>query len=68
MKFIITNIDWDADDDTELPEKVEVVIDDPTDEMLEDIDGYADIISDYLSDKCGYCVRGFAVEADINEY
>ena len=63
MKLIVSNITWDTDGEAvNLPEKV--IIDNPTDEMLEDADGYADAICDYLSDKYGWCVFNFSVDKE----
>ena len=60
MKLIVTGIVWDTDGEkVKLPQ--EVTIDNPTEEMLEDLDVYADAICDYLTDKYGWCVVGFHV-------
>lgn len=50
-KLMATNIKWDMDDDdnTELPETMEIP------EDMED----EDEISDYLSEQTGYCHKGF---------
>jgi hypothetical protein len=50
-KLMATNIKWDMDDDdnTELPETIEIP------EDMED----EDEISDYLSEQTGYCHKGF---------
>ena len=50
-KLMATNIKWDMDDDdnTELPETMEIP------EDIED----EDEISDYLSEQTGYCHKGF---------
>lgn len=52
-KLIATNIIWDMDDDdnTELSETIEIP------EGMAD----EDEISDYISDKTGYCHKGFAL-------
>lgn len=49
------NIDWntDGDDDIELPEEFAIPH-----------DIYDDDIADYLSDKTGYFVNGFAIEEE----
>jgi hypothetical protein len=61
------NIDWDTDGEDAsvlgLPESV--IINNPTEEMINDLDGYGDSISDYLSDEYGYLVKGFSVEPII---
>ena len=65
-KILVSNIVWDTDGENipELPE--EVVIDNPTEEML---DGYgrADAISDYLSDTYEFCVVSFDVSEMASE-
>lgn len=50
-KLMAINIKWDMDDDdnTELPETMEIP------EGMED----EDEISDYLSEQTGYCHKGF---------
>ena len=65
----VTDIDWDVEDEEEREDlglPVEVVIDEPTVEMLEDVreDNYADSIGDYLSDTYGFCVKGFSAEIE----
>lgn len=52
-KLIAINIEWDKDDDdnTKLPETIEIP------EGLED----EDEISDYLSEQTGYCHKGFGL-------
>ena len=64
MTIVITEIQWDIDDDIDpseegLPESV--IIDNPTQEMLEDINGYANNIADYLSNTYGCCVFNFTI-------
>ena len=53
-------IAWDTDgndaDALDLPDSV--VIENPTDEMIADCDEYNDAITNYLSDKYGYCIEG----------
>lgn len=62
MKIRVYDISWDTDgmEVDDLPE--EVIIDEPTEEMIEDIDGYADEVADYLSDEYGWCVGNFCTE------
>jgi len=61
--YLITNIEWDTDGVPidNLPAFANMIIEDlptgTTDEMIEDI------ISDYLSESCGFCVFGFDYEA-----
>ena len=61
------DIEWDTDgeDATELGLPESVTIENPTEEMIEDIDGYNDSIVDYLSDEYGYLVKSFSVEPII---
>ena len=57
-KLLISDIRWDTDgEDVNLPE--EILVSEPTKEMLEDVDGYGDAICDYLSDEYGFCVDSF---------
>lgn len=60
-QIIVTDIMWDAEDSADLPEEVIIDVDNKNAYLLEDIDGYADNLSDYLSDTYGYCHSGFAV-------
>ncbi len=61
LKIHVSDIEWDTDgEDVNLPE--EIIISNPTMEMLDDIDGYADAIADYLSDEYGFCVNNFNAE------
>ena len=59
------NIDWDTDgaDASALGLPESVIIHNPSEEMINDLDGYGDSISDYLSDEYGYLVNGFVAEA-----
>ena len=58
MKIICKNIHWDTDgQEVDLPDTVE--IDDPTDELIDDIDGDTGALADYLSDKYEFCVKDF---------
>lgn len=63
-KIILYNIEWDTDGesyvDDDLP--TEVIIDNPTDEMMEAVSGFDDMLADYLSDEYGYCVYGFMAD------
>jgi len=58
----VANIDWDTDEDIELPTDVDIplseLIDD--DEDTDDVD-IGDRVCDYLSDKYGFCVYGFSI-------
>lgn len=67
MKILISDISWDGADGA-LP--TEVTVDAEEIEGLENAEpealknGYADEIAEYLSDEYGYCVFGFAVDAE----
>lgn len=63
-QIIVTNIEWDAPKSTELPKKVVININEENEYLLEDIDGYADKLCDYLSDEYEYCIKGFNVEKE----
>lgn len=61
-EIIVSNIKWDADKSANLPKKVVIKIEINNVDLLEDINGYADNLSDYLSDTYEYCHEGFAVK------
>lgn len=63
-KYIITNIEWDADKQTKktLPKEVVVNVPDEEHTCYEDIEQY---ISDELSNVTGYCHEGFATTPEI---
>ena len=58
-QITISNIKWDAPNSADLPKKLVVDITLDNVSLLDDIDGYADNVSDYLSDNYGYCVGNF---------
>lgn len=60
--IIVSSIKWDAPKSAKLPNKVIIDINERTEYLLEDIDGYADELCDYLSDEYEYCIEGFNVE------
>ena len=60
-QIVVTDIEWDAPKSTNLPEKVVINIDRRNDNLLDDIDDYADGVSNYLSDTYGFCHMGFHV-------
>lgn len=71
-KIAISNIDWDADASVCLPSTLFIDINKNTYSLLDDINGYADNLTDCLSDKYGYCLNGYAVdivevEDEVNE-
>lgn len=63
-KIIVTDIDWDAPKPANLPEEVTIDITPENEDLLEDIHGCADSLSDYLSDTYGYCHKGFTVDVE----
>jgi hypothetical protein len=60
--IIVTNIKWDAPKSVKLPKKVVIDVNEDNEYLLEDIEGYADELCDYLSDEYEYCIEGFNVE------
>ena len=59
-EIIVSNIKWDTDgEDVDLPKKVVIKVTIDNADLLEDINGCADNLSDYLSDTYGYCHEGF---------
>lgn len=62
-EIIVFNIKWDTDgEDVNLPKKVIIKVTVDNADLLEDISGYADNLSNYLSDTYGYCHKGFKVK------
>ena len=61
-QIVVTNIKWDASKSAKLPKRVVIDINEDNEYLLEDIDGYADNLCDYLSDEYEYCIEGFNVE------
>lgn len=57
----VTDIMWDAPKSANLPKKVVITIDETNEYLLEDIEEYAENLSDYLSDTYEYCHAGFNV-------
>ena len=66
MRIMVSNILWDLDEDDpkcdlNLPDGV--IIENSPEEMLKITDDdYADMISDFLTDSYGFCVKGFRSE------
>lgn len=58
----VTNIDWDTDGDTELKASLPQKMDVPNNMSLDEI-------SDYISDKVGFCHNGFILQTrqDFNK-
>lgn len=63
-QIIVNNIKWDAPKSAGLPKKIVIDINESNEYLLEDIDGYADNLCDYLSDEYGYCIEGFKAETN----
>ena len=61
-QIIVTKIKWDAPKSAGLPKKVVIDINENNEYLLENIDGYADELCDYLSDEYEYFIEGFDVE------
>lgn len=59
-RILVTDIEWDSDDENNLPN--EVVLEDPTGELSKDVDGYSDEIADALSDEYEWLVKGFKAQ------
>ena len=63
----VTNIDWcidEGDDNPGLPTELDIEVTDETRFLLEDIDGYAERLANYLSDTFDYCHNGFSVTVE----
>ena len=63
-RITVSSIKWDTDEPADLPEEVVIDINEDNTDLLEDIDGYADNLCDYLSDEYGYCIKGFCVDIE----
>lgn len=61
-QIIVTGIKWDAPKSADLPKRVVIDITLNNANLLEDINGYADELCDYLSDEYEYCIEGFKVK------
>ena len=62
FKMKVTNIDWDTDGDKELKSALPQEMDVPDNMSLDEI-------SDYISDKVGFCHNGFILQTrqDFNK-
>lgn len=63
-QIIVTNIKWDAPKSAKLPKRIVIDIDEENKYLLEDINGYADELCDYLSDEYEYCIEEFNVRCE----
>lgn len=61
-QIVVTNIKWDAPKSANLPKRVVIDINKDNEYLLEDIEGYADELCDYLSDEYEHCIEGFNVK------
>lgn len=64
MKLIVSNIDWDTSgDDSSEPVNLPstVTIDDPMllPHLMENVEGEAENLAEWLTQEYGYCLRGF---------
>mgnify|MGYP004579120527 CR=1 FL=1 len=63
MKYMITDIQWDTDDDEEilatLPKSIELKGDEFPEEAYEDEESLSEYVSDWLTDTLGLCHFGF---------
>lgn len=65
VKIVVSNIDWDHEgrnNDGTLPDQV--VIEDPSPDLLEDINGDAANLAEYLTEKYECCICGFVPEVE----
>ena len=72
MVLVITDIKWDLEDEDLTKEDIEnlnlpenIRLENPDEELLEDVDGYADNICDWLSDEYGFFVKGFHTDIEV---
>jgi hypothetical protein len=61
-KYIVSNIEWDGEGSEELPTEVEMNVPD-----LEDDYEKVEWISDRLSNRFGYCHKGFSTTPELSE-
>lgn len=67
--IFISNIEWDTDaddyeDDYGLPDTIHITVTPEISYLLDDIDGEAENLVNYLSDNFGWCIKGFSVEVE----
>jgi hypothetical protein len=61
-KYTVTNIEWDTDDwQVKLPKEIEIIV--PTD--IQNGEDIVEYISDEISNRTGYCHKGFATTPKI---
>ena len=68
-KIVVSDIKWEKlKNKTYPPKEIEIPMNEIKDVfLLEDIEGYADYLSDYLSDKYGYLHYGFSTSVEKDE-
>lgn len=68
MKIFVSNIDWDYPgkrNGTECPFPTKITIEvEPSSPLLEDINGEAENLVEYLTDEYGCCICGFVPEVE----
>ena len=65
MEYIITNIEYDTDgeDNLNLPKTLQIIVPDD----LHDYEEVEQFISDEISNRTGYCHKGFTTNPEIKE-
>lgn len=63
-KIIVTDIKWDAPESANLPDSVTILLLPGMEYLLENINGAADNLSNYLSDVYEYCHTAFAATCE----
>ncbi len=61
-RIIVTDIGWDSTE--ELPSEMTIDVTPESEYLLDDINGSADNLSDYISEQTGYCHLGFCAEVE----
>lgn len=69
--IIVSDINWDTDGNKEikkkLPKEVLIPITENNFNLIEDWNGCAENICDFLSDNYGYCIYSFSVDIEVDE-
>ena len=66
-KIYVTNIKWDAPKSADLPSNVTLEVNNLNSYLLDDIEGYADEVCDWLSDNYGWYIYCFNIDYEIYE-
>ena len=62
-KIIVSKINWnEVPEEFPMPKKVMIDVNESTMYLLEDINGAADALCNYLSNRYGFCIEGFKVQ------